>query len=29
MARARQLAEEAIALDPGYALAYSHLALAL
>jgi adenylate cyclase len=28
-ARARQLAEEAVALDPGYALAYSHLALAL
>ncbi len=29
VARARQLAEEAIALDPGYALAYSLLALAL
>ena len=28
-ARARQLAEEAIALDPGYALAYSQLAAAL
>lgn len=28
-ARARQLAEEAIVLDPGYALAYSHLAAAL
>ncbi|HME42554.1 MAG TPA: adenylate/guanylate cyclase domain-containing protein [Syntrophorhabdales bacterium] len=28
-ARARQLAEEAITLDPGYALAYSYLALAL
>jgi adenylate cyclase len=27
--RARQLAEEAIALDPGYALAYSQLAMAL
>ena len=27
--RARRLAEEAVALDPGYALAYSHLALAL
>jgi len=29
MARARQLAEEAIALDPGYAQAYSNLAMAL
>ncbi len=29
LARARQLAEEAIALDPGYALAYSYLALSL
>ncbi len=28
-ARARQLAEEAIALDPGYAMAYCHLAAAL
>ncbi|HME45128.1 MAG TPA: adenylate/guanylate cyclase domain-containing protein [Syntrophorhabdales bacterium] len=28
-ARARQLAEEALTLDPGYALAYSHLALTL
>jgi adenylate cyclase len=28
-ARARQLAEEAIALDPGYALAYSYAAVAL
>ena len=27
--RARQLAEEAVTLDPGYALAYSHLAMAL
>jgi adenylate cyclase len=28
-ARARQLAEEALALDPGYAMAYCHLAAAL
>ncbi|MGD0234037.1 MAG: adenylate/guanylate cyclase domain-containing protein [Syntrophorhabdales bacterium] len=29
LARARQLAEEAVTLDPGYALAYSHLSIAL